>query len=279
VAPVPLPQSADRETTISNDAIYEAGTVLRFFRRLLNPLLKLLFDPAPLTAALQAQARTSREITAQAAERERRQTEWNALHYQVLQRLVTEVSRNSIEVQALATRVEALAGRVDFNDRRVRSLENAPAANRRERPPEPVHAAPASESAVSVENTGSPVTVGATSGPLGDGPRRKRRRRRGRRGATPGGESLGATTPGVAAGTDDPSEGEDTGDDAMQNGSDPAEAAASTVIEHAAPDHVDAPAAVDPAPVVALEPAAAPEAAPAVTPAATTPQDPGAREG
>ena len=62
-------------------------------------------------------------------ELERRQTEWNALHYQILQRLVTEVSRTSIEMQSLSLRVEALSARVDFNDRRVRTLETIPAAD------------------------------------------------------------------------------------------------------------------------------------------------------
>jgi len=138
-APDPAPQTAEGELSITEDAIYDGGGVVRFFRRLLNPLLKLLFNPAPLVAALQTQARINRESATRAAERERRQTEWNALHYQVLQRLVTEVSRNSLEVQALVSRVEALTGRVDFNDRRVRALESVPVPARNQRTP---HEAP-----------------------------------------------------------------------------------------------------------------------------------------
>ena len=176
--PDPLPRRADTEYSITDEAIYEGGAVVRFFRRLLNPLMKLLFNPAPLVAALQAQTRINREAAVRAEELERRQTEWNALHYQILQRLVTEVSRTSIEMQSLGTRIESLAARVDFNDRRGRTLENTPVATRGPRPQE---AAPApavhAESAPAVEST--PASAPA---PAGDGQRRKRRRRRGRRG-------------------------------------------------------------------------------------------------
>src|SRR5262245_32335348 len=133
----PLPQRADTEYSLSDDAIYEGGAVVRFFRRLFNPLMKLLFNPAPLINALQSQTRINRDAAARAAELERRQTEWNALHYQILQRLVTEVSRASIETQALGARVESLTGRVDFNDKRVRTLENTPVVTRTQRPQEP----------------------------------------------------------------------------------------------------------------------------------------------
>ena len=136
-APDPLPHTAETAYSITDETIYEGGAVLRFFRRLFNPLLKLLFNPAPLTAALQAQARLNREAAERAVERDRRQAEWNALHYQILQRLVTEVSRTSIETQAQQARVDALAARVDFNDRRVRTLETVPVPVR-QRPQEPV---------------------------------------------------------------------------------------------------------------------------------------------
>jgi hypothetical protein len=286
--PEPQPQAADGASAITDDAIYEGGAVLRFFRRLFNPLLKLLFDPAPLTAAIRAQAEITRQAAVRAAERERIQTEWNALHYQIVQRLVTEVSRNSIEVQSLATRVEALAARVDFNDRRVRSLESAPAPARRERPQEPVHAAPAvSEGAPSGENAVTPVTPGPSPGPQSDGARRRRRRRRGRRGSTPVGESMGGAAAGVATGTDDLPEGDDAGDDDLQDGSDavevaPAEANAPTApgtVQYTAPERTDTAMVVEP-PVDALpapepSPAAAPDEPPASAPAAL---DPGARE-
>ena len=196
-APDATPTSADDELAITEDAIYEGSGAVRFFRRLLNPLLKLLFNPAPLIAALQAQSRLNREAAARAAERERRQTEWNALHYQVLQRLVTEVSRNSLEVQALMSRVEALGGRVDFNDRRVRALENAPAPARSQRTHDTPHPpAPVAVEAASGESASPAPPASAQSGP--DGQRRRRRRRRGRRGTSPGVEAAGATAAALA---------------------------------------------------------------------------------
>ena len=84
---------------------------MRFVRRLLNPLLKLFFNPNPLIRALHLQAKLNVETAERDAERDRRQTEWNALHYEIVQRLVTEVSRVSLELQALSMRVESLGAR------------------------------------------------------------------------------------------------------------------------------------------------------------------------
>lgn len=289
-APEPQPQAADQASAIADDAIYEGGAVLRFFRRLFNPLLKLLFDPAPLTTAIRAQAQITREAAIRAAERERIQTEWNALHYQIVQRLVTEVSRNSIEVQALTTRVEALAARVDFNDRRVRSLESAPAPARRERPQEPVQAPPVtSEVVASSENVATPATPGASPGLQSDGARRRRRRRRGRRGSTPVAESTGGAAAAVEAGTDDLPEGDDAGgDEDLQDGPDAVEAAApdatapaaAGAVEPTALERTDTADAVEPTAVNTLPaPGPLPSAAPDEPPApASAARDPGAPE-
>ena len=72
-------------------------------------------------------ARLNAELATREAERDRRQAEWNALHYEILQRLAIEVSRASIEAQSLALRVESLATKVDFNERRVRTMEGTQA--------------------------------------------------------------------------------------------------------------------------------------------------------
>lgn len=190
--PDPLPQPPDSDASIADDAIYAGSSLVQFFRRLFNPFLKLLFNPAPIVTALQAQSRLNRAAATRAAEFERRQTEWNALHYQILQRLVTEVSRASIEMQALSQRVESLAARVDFNDRRVRTLENTPAAPRGPRPQETAPATgPASPSTAPAESANTPNTPA----PAADAPRRKRRRRRGRRGSMPGTDSGAAAMP------------------------------------------------------------------------------------
>lgn len=172
----PVPPAADAHVAIDEEALYRTGgAAARFMRRLLNPLLK------PILEALEAQAQLNREVAASAAERERRQTEWNALHYQILQRLVTEVSRNSIEVQALGMRLESLGARVDFTDRRMRALEHAPLPARAPRSNEAAQAPPA----VAVTEGGSSETATAAGqAPLpAEAPRRRRRRRRGRRGS------------------------------------------------------------------------------------------------
>lgn len=163
--------------------------ILRVMRKLLNPLLKLFFNPNPLIRALHLQARLNVEAAERDTARDRRQAEWNALHYKILQRLVTEVSRLSLELQALSTRVESLGARVDFTDRRVRAIEGTvhqlrPAA----RPPEA--AAP-----VRSPEPG-PTTIEATpeSSPP-EGARRRRRRRRGRRGGGMPTEMAQATPP------------------------------------------------------------------------------------
>jgi hypothetical protein len=195
VAPDPLRPSSEADYSFNENAIYDTDSgFVRFFRRLLNPLLKLLFNPAPIVAALQTQARVNREAAARVVESERRQAEWNALHYQILQRLVTEVSRVTIEMQALNARVESLGARVDFNDRRVRSIEAAPAPNRSPRERAEIASPPpaAAENAAPAAEAAGPPSI--PSAQPSDSSRRRRRRRRGRRGsvsAEPGATGIG----------------------------------------------------------------------------------------
>jgi len=144
VAPTVAPKASTEPVyTFEDTTLYDShrGT-LRFIRRLLNPLLKLFFNPEPLIQALHLQARLNVDAGAREAERDRRQAEWNALHYEILQRLVGEISRASLELQALSMHVEALNARVDFNDRRVRGLEGTaqqmrPATRQAEAAPAP----------------------------------------------------------------------------------------------------------------------------------------------
>src|SRR5687768_13710220 len=205
--------SRRRHTSCSRDWSSDvcSSDLIGFFRRLFRPLLKLLFNPAPLAAAFAAQSRMNREAAERASERERRQTEWNALHYQILQRLVTEVSRASLEMQALTSRVEALATRIDFADRRVRTLESAPAQPRSQRPQEPVMPAASvpAPPAASAEGTATAAAPSATS----DAPRRRRRRRRGRRGTVPGMDSAGLAATAVAENPDEAVEGDEGEED------------------------------------------------------------------
>ena len=173
---VPEP-AAQTSTPFAESALYESHQgLVRFLRRLFNPLLKLLFNPAPIAHALTTQEERLDAMSRREADLLTRQAEWNALHYVILQRLVTETARNAIEMQSLSLRVESLAAKLDLNERRVRAME--PAAPPAARPPSrPVTEPPA--------ETGSPslaaIPVNGVEGTGGDATRRRRRRRRGRR--------------------------------------------------------------------------------------------------
>jgi len=173
--------------------------LLRFFRRILNPILRLFFNPTPVAHALALQGRVNAEAAARDAEHDRRQAEWNALHYEILQRLVTETARVSLEAQSLSLRVESLSAKVDFSDRRVRSFEGTPvrAPRAQEAVSAPQSAAAAASADATVAETAATPAEGQQGVP-GDAPRRRRRRRRGRRGtgpAAPAEASGGASAP------------------------------------------------------------------------------------
>ena len=208
--------------SFEDTTIYDSHRgVLRFARRLFNPLLKLFFNPNPIIQALHLQAKLNVEAVERNAERDRRQTEWNALHYEIVQRLVTEVSRVSIELQALSLRVESLAARVDFNDRRVGNLEGTAHRSRPQgRPPtEMLPVALATDTDMPrVEQVAASTDAPAATP---DAARRRRRRRRGRRStavpgefAVAGAQASEARIPASATSlVDPPSSDEDEGDD------------------------------------------------------------------
>ncbi len=89
--------------------------IVRFIRRLLNPILKLLFNPGPLIQALHIQS----QLNTRNAQRE----ELDTLHYEVLHNLVVEITRLGIEVKNLKMRLESMSSRLDFDERRARALE------------------------------------------------------------------------------------------------------------------------------------------------------------
>ena len=172
-----VPAGSAQSYPFDEAALYDSpNPLLRFIRKLLQPLLRMMFNPTPIAHALALQSRLNAEIAAREAERDRRQAEWNALHYEILQRLALEVSRGSIDSQNLLLRVESLAAKVDFNERRVRSMEGAQV---RVRPQEPVQPVQPVSTAASESIPASPQVVAAQPG---EPARRRRRRRRGRRG-------------------------------------------------------------------------------------------------
>jgi hypothetical protein len=193
-APSPSPEPT---YSFEDSTLYESHRgSLRFIRRLLNPLLKLFFNPNPLISALNAQAKLNQAAALREAERERRQAEWNALHYEILQRLVLEVSRNSLEAQQMTMRIDALAAKVDFAERRARSIEGtlhqARPSPRHESAPPPAQFAQAPREPAAGDVPAAPASP--EGGGPGEGSRRRRRRRRGRRsqGFTPEGAAIGA---------------------------------------------------------------------------------------
>jgi len=213
----PLDTTSTPELTYSfeDTTIYDSPRgSLRFFRRLLNPLLKLFFNPNPLISALSTQARLNQATAQREAERERRQSEWNALHYEILQRLVLEVSRTSLESQQLTLRIEALSAKADFAERRARSIEGtlhqARPSPRHESTPPPAQVAQAPREPGAPDVAAAPV---GQEGGSGEGGRRRRRRRRGRRpqGFTTEGATIGAVA-GSAVAESRPSDGGDVSD-------------------------------------------------------------------
>ena len=108
-----------REANLPPNFTFEDSTIfdthrpfLRFIRNLLKPILKLFFNPSPISDALHVQSK----LNAQAA--------WlEPLHYEVMHNLVVETTRLGIEVKNLKMRLESMSSRLDFDERRARALE------------------------------------------------------------------------------------------------------------------------------------------------------------
>ncbi len=207
--------------------------LLRGIRRLLNPVLQLFFNPAPLVMALNLQSRLNTEAAAREAERTERQGEWNALHYALLKRLVTEIARLSLETQHLGQQVESLSAKVDFSDRRVRAIEGgvhqSEVRTAAAAPPPP-------RQELSRQDAPGMALSGGGGGDQaqGEGARRKRRRRRGRRpdgpdmqpemqpgmAGAPGARPLPMPMDDGYRATDDGADGGTDGDSVTNNGAD-----------------------------------------------------------
>jgi hypothetical protein len=176
---------------------------LRLLRKLLKPVLKLFFNPNTLNQILHTQAQFNVDLLKREQRRriefDRSRADWNALYYEVLHNLVLETTRNGIELKNLKMRVEALASRLDFSERRVRALEGVvqyrpevvrPRDRDRERRREPAGRqedtiggeTSAEPSAAVAESSAATAPANQAAGGVESGARRRRRRRRGRRG-------------------------------------------------------------------------------------------------
>jgi hypothetical protein len=96
---------------------------IRWIRKLLMPLLKLLFNPNPLIQALHIQARLNAMNAEREARRESARRGMDQLYYELVHNLVVETTRTGIEVKNLKMRVESISSRLEFNERRARALE------------------------------------------------------------------------------------------------------------------------------------------------------------
>jgi hypothetical protein len=132
-SPPELPNFAFEEQTL-----FESHRApLRWIRKLLNPILKLFFNPNPLIQALNIQSRLNTMAAERAARSEAARHDADALSYEVLHNLVIETTRMGIEVKNLKMKVESLTSRLEFNERRARALESVVVYKAEERPPAP----------------------------------------------------------------------------------------------------------------------------------------------
>ncbi len=156
--------------------------LLRWTRRMLQPILKLFVNLNPLVHFVwnqtEAQAAINGEIEQWMRRREQIDAKMDPLYFELLHNLVVELTRTGIEVHNLKMRVESLSSRLDFDERRGRSLERVveyrPGALQRSgQPATAAAAAPPPAPAVG--------TAGAESRTEEAAPERRRRRRRRRR--------------------------------------------------------------------------------------------------
>jgi hypothetical protein len=173
------------------------GSILRLIRKVLNPILKLFINPNPIIHSLSMQGDINNQTSIRfdklvealqlMQDRLQRQdavrAELDGLNYEVLHNMVLEVTRTGIEVKNIKMRVESLASRLEFDERRARALEGVvlyrPGAG-----PVPEAAPPPSTSQAAAAQAGpAHETTDPAAGSKGEALRsRRRRRRRGRQG-------------------------------------------------------------------------------------------------
>ena len=163
--------------TFEPDQVYRSsrggiGRVLYAIRRMLRPILKLFINPNPLleyVRAVSGHVNTTSRALALNEERNRRRAELDVLMYEVLNNLVVEMTRLAIDMKNHKMRVESVAARLDFDERRARALEQIVQFR-----------------TSAAAGDGTVASGGSTSPPTGNGggdgvTEKRRRRRRGRR--------------------------------------------------------------------------------------------------
>jgi hypothetical protein len=208
--------------SFESDTLFESHRgLIRFFRKLFHPLLKLfLFNPNPLIQALHIQARLNTMYAEREATREASRRAMDQLYYELIHNLVVELTRTGIEVKNLKMRVESLVGRLEFNERRARALESAvvyrpssdeglsrPPQQQPPPPPVPIQQVRAPQPQPQPQPQAPvPQAAQAPGAVPGEGPgqrSRRRRRRRGRRGGGAAAAQFGSAS--AAPASDDAS--------------------------------------------------------------------------
>ncbi len=156
--------------------------LIRGLRKLFNPLLKLFFNPNPIVDALHIQA----ELNTRNAAFQSRQRVIEHLRYEVMHNLVVELTRAGIEIRNLKMRLDSIAGRLDFDERRQRAFEGVvqyrkPEAPREGRAPGAPSAPGAQPVAQPPRDASAPRDAAAGGADGEEGAQRSRRRRRRRR--------------------------------------------------------------------------------------------------
>ena len=105
--------TAPRNFAFEDTTIYTSSRpFLRFLRRMLQPILKLFFNPNPVIEALHIQSKLNDSYN-----------QAETLYYELIHNLVLETTRLGIEVKNLKMRIESMSSRLDFDERRARALE------------------------------------------------------------------------------------------------------------------------------------------------------------
>jgi hypothetical protein len=184
--------------SFESETIYESHrSVLRGIRRLLQPILKLFFNPNRLIQALNIQSKLNTMLIERDATRRGR----DQLQYELLHNLVIETTRLSIEVKNLKMQLDSFGSRLDFSERRVRALEGVVVY----KPSAEEVGAPAPAASGPTPPPETPMTGAPAGAPQGEGPgqrSRRRRRRRGRRGTGPAAVLMGVRPGEAAPGSD-----------------------------------------------------------------------------
>jgi hypothetical protein len=227
------PFQLDQELRTGFDAEMLYGThrgILRAIRRLLNPILKLFFNPNTLIHAIHKQAGINTLFEAQfqfLRHKAQQRDEVDVLYYELVHNLVLELTRVGIENRNLKMRLESLSSRMDFDERRARALEGVvqyrPGTGPAREPQQPRPRAAPPPVPQQVETQPQPGAGQVDSASDSNTARRRRRRRRGRRGGrgrAPGEGIAAADAPAEissAAGSATPPHGDPTADAASDD--------------------------------------------------------------